>query len=70
MQSNRGTGERERKLGAEADLEEGRDGMRYIQIDCGKCFREQVLRWFIKHKVPTIHAVSAKKRNVHTWIAV
>eukprot|EP00897_Mesotaenium_endlicherianum_P003849 jgi/Mesen1/3492/ME000197S02509 len=30
---------------------------RYIQIDAGKCFREQVLRWFTHFSIPKIDAL-------------
>lgn len=30
---------------------------RYIQIDAGKCFREQVLRWFTRYKIPSMDAL-------------
>ncbi|GJN23945.1 hypothetical protein PR202_gb11643 [Eleusine coracana subsp. coracana] len=30
---------------------------KYILIDVGKTFREQVLRWFVRHKVPSIDSV-------------
>ena len=63
---NGGIGKREREGGVEVDCE---GGMQYIQIDCGKCFREQVLRWFIRHRVPTIHAVSTRGRSSRTWNA-
>lgn len=29
----------------------------YILIDCGKTFREQVLRWFTHHKIPRVDSV-------------
>nr|CAB3484468.1 unnamed protein product [Digitaria exilis] len=30
---------------------------KYILIDIGKTFREQVLRWFVRHKVPSVDSV-------------
>jgi hypothetical protein len=34
------------------------DGQRrYIQIDAGKDFKEQVLRWFVPYKIPRLDAV-------------
>ncbi|XP_051179305.1 putative hydrolase C777.06c isoform X1 [Lolium perenne] len=30
---------------------------KYILIDVGKTFREQVLRWFVHHKVPSINSI-------------
>ncbi|KAL6894596.1 hypothetical protein ACP4OV_008694 [Aristida adscensionis] len=30
---------------------------RYILIDVGKTFREQVLRWFVRHKIPSIDSI-------------
>ncbi|GJM95998.1 hypothetical protein PR202_ga12800 [Eleusine coracana subsp. coracana] len=30
---------------------------KYILIDVGKTFREQVIRWFVRHKVPSIDSV-------------
>ena len=30
---------------------------KYILIDIGKTFREQVLRWFVHHKVPSVDSV-------------
>lgn len=37
----------------------GNDGeRRYIQIDAGKNFKEQVLRWFVPYKIPRLDAVS------------
>ncbi|KAF3323093.1 hydrolase [Carex littledalei] len=35
------------------------DGMshHYILIDVGKCFREQVLRWFVRHKIPCVDSI-------------
>ncbi|TVU14630.1 hypothetical protein EJB05_38107, partial [Eragrostis curvula] len=30
---------------------------KYILIDCGKTFREQVLRWFVHHKVPSVDSI-------------
>lgn len=37
----------------------GSDGKhRYVLIDVGKTFREQVLRWFTFHKIPWIDSVS------------
>ncbi|CAI5965812.1 unnamed protein product [Closterium sp. NIES-64] len=38
------------------DLSPGEE-WRHIQIDAGKCFREQVLRWFVRCKIPTIDAL-------------
>ncbi|CAI5526447.1 unnamed protein product [Closterium sp. Naga37s-1] len=38
------------------DLAPGEE-WRHIQIDAGKCFREQVLRWFVRCKIPTIDAL-------------
>ncbi|KAJ4768689.1 Metallo-hydrolase/oxidoreductase superfamily protein [Rhynchospora pubera] len=29
----------------------------YILIDVGKCFREQVLRWFVRHKIPRVDSI-------------
>lgn len=34
---------------------------KYIQIDVGKTFREQVLRWFTLHKIPQVDSVSREK---------
>lgn len=31
---------------------------RYILIDVGKTFREQVLRWFTRYKIPRVDSVS------------
>lgn len=31
---------------------------KYILIDVGKTFREQVLRWFTFHKIPQVDSVS------------
>ena len=31
---------------------------KYIIIDVGKTFREQVLRWFVRHKIPCVDSVS------------
>lgn len=37
----------------------GSDGKhRYVLIDVGKTFREQVLRWFTFYKIPWIDSVS------------
>eukprot|EP00271_Cylindrocystis_brebissonii_P010587 TRINITY_DN2683_c1_g1_i1.p1 TRINITY_DN2683_c1_g1~~TRINITY_DN2683_c1_g1_i1.p1 ORF type:complete len:392 (-),score=20.24 TRINITY_DN2683_c1_g1_i1:369-1544(-) len=33
------------------------ESFQYIQIDCGKNFKEQVLRWFVRHKIPRIDAL-------------
>ncbi|KAM3277858.1 hypothetical protein ACQJBY_045631 [Aegilops geniculata] len=30
---------------------------KYILIDVGKTFREQVLRWFVHHKVPSVDSI-------------
>lgn len=30
---------------------------KYILIDIGKTFREQVLRWFVHHKVPSVNSI-------------
>ncbi|GJN03017.1 hypothetical protein PR202_ga20414 [Eleusine coracana subsp. coracana] len=30
---------------------------KYILIDCGKTFREQVLRWFVHHRVPSVDSI-------------
>ncbi|KAK3149885.1 hypothetical protein QOZ80_3AG0224270 [Eleusine coracana subsp. coracana] len=30
---------------------------KYILIDVGKTFREQVIRWFVRHKVPSIDSI-------------
>ncbi|CAM0875739.1 unnamed protein product [Alopecurus aequalis] len=30
---------------------------KYILIDAGKTFREQVLRWFVHHKVPSVDSI-------------
>jgi phosphoribosyl 1,2-cyclic phosphodiesterase len=36
----------------------GNDGQRrYIQIDAGKDFKEQVLRWFVPYKIPRLDAL-------------
>jgi phosphoribosyl 1,2-cyclic phosphodiesterase len=36
----------------------GNDGeRRYIQIDAGKNFKEQVLRWFVPYKIPRLDAL-------------
>jgi len=31
--------------------------LRHVQIDCGKHFRESMLRWFPKHKIPSLDAL-------------
>ncbi|CAN6455358.1 unnamed protein product [Victoria cruziana] len=36
----------------------GNKDRRYILIDVGKTFREQVLRWFTHHKIPRVDSVS------------
>jgi len=30
---------------------------KYIIIDVGKTFREQVLRWFVRHKIPCVDSI-------------
>ena len=43
------------------------DGQRrYIQIDAGKDFKEQVLRWFVPYKIPRLDAVR-KGRSPLFW---
>lgn len=32
---------------------------KYILIDVGKTFREQVLRWFTRYKIPQVDSVSS-----------
>ncbi|KAJ4821435.1 Metallo-hydrolase/oxidoreductase superfamily protein [Rhynchospora pubera] len=38
-------------------LEDDGVSHRYILIDVGKCFREQVLRWFVRHKIPRVDSI-------------
>ncbi|KAJ3704255.1 hypothetical protein LUZ61_007960 [Rhynchospora tenuis] len=38
-------------------LEDDGVSRRYILIDVGKCFREQVLRWFVRHKIPRVDSI-------------
>ncbi|KAJ1688245.1 hypothetical protein LUZ63_019635 [Rhynchospora breviuscula] len=38
-------------------LEDNGMSRRYILIDVGKCFREQVLRWFVRHKIPRVDSI-------------
>lgn len=33
---------------------------KYILIDVGKTFREQVLRWFTRYRIPCVDSVSSK----------
>jgi hypothetical protein len=37
---------------------------KYIQIDVGKTFREQVLRWFTLHKIPQVDSVSRHQYRI------
>jgi hypothetical protein len=40
---------------------------KYIIIDVGKTFREQVLRWFVRHKIPCVDSVSPY--YTHVWFS-
>jgi len=40
------------------DYAQGDGEHKYILIDVGKTFREQVLRWFTAHKIPQVDSVS------------
>lgn len=39
---------------------------KYILVDIGKTFREQVLRWFVHHKVPYVDSV--RYSTVHSFL--
>lgn len=42
---------------------------KYILIDCGKTFREAVLRWFVSHHIPRIDSVSHHSTTLFNLVA-